>query len=216
MNILQELGLKYGTDKSKHKYKGLSYLDIYHSHFQNYRQSVKSFVEIGVLNGSSLKMWRDYFPNATIHGVDINPRCKDFESDRIKVHIGNQSDEQFLDYLRNSLGPTDILIDDGSHITHHQIKTYEFLIPIMKANSFYVIEDLKNSYEEVLNHHNLREIWPGMSYNNPSDSLKNYRDDFNVWIQSKIKQMDFHCSDSKVFGIYHYPMIVILENKESQ
>ena len=68
-----------------------------------------------------------------------------------------------------------------------------------------------NSYEEVLNHHDIRSIWPGMAYNNLSDELKNYRDDFNIWIQSMVKKLDFHDISSNLLAIHHYPMIVIFE-----
>jgi hypothetical protein len=93
--LLQELGLKYGTDKASHMFRGISYLDIYDRHFYEIRDSVKSFVEIGILNGKSLLMWREYFPNATIVGIDINPECKSYESERIKIYIGDQNDDNF-------------------------------------------------------------------------------------------------------------------------
>ena len=212
--MLQQLGLKYGTDKANHKHRGRSYLDIYDYYFEKRRLDVRSFVEIGINNGSSLKMWRDYFPHAIIHGVDIDPRCKVNEEERVKIHIGDQNDDEFLNSLSSELGSVDILLDDGSHITTHQIRTFNHLYGNIVSNGFYLIEDLRNSYEEVLNHHDIRKIWPGMTYNKSSDPLKNYRSDFDAWIQSKIKNLDFHDESSKLFGIYHYPMIVIFENKE--
>ena len=123
---LQEIGLKYGTDKSGHSYKGISYLDIYHKHFEKNRLDVRTFVEIGILNGSSLKMWKEYFPNATIYGIDIDPRCKSFEDDRVKIIIGDQNDDDFLNRIKVEIPSIDILLDDGSHITDHQIKTFSY------------------------------------------------------------------------------------------
>ena len=70
---LQEIGLKTGTDKSAHTYKNISYLDIYERYFNKIKNDVKVFVEIGIFNGKSLKMWKEYFPNAIIYGIDINP-----------------------------------------------------------------------------------------------------------------------------------------------
>ena len=210
--LLQELGLKYGTDKASHMYRGISYLDIYDRHFYEIRDNVKTFVEIGVLNGKSLLMWKEYFPNATIVGIDINPDCKSYESERIKIYVGDQNDDNFLSHISNELGGIDILLDDGSHITNHQIKTFNYLYPIIQDQGFYVIEDLRNSYEEVLNIHDVREIWPGMKYNKPKDDLKNYREEFDIWIKDTIKKLDFH-TEEKILGIYHYPMILMVENK---
>lgn len=211
-SVLQKIGQKYGTDKSIHFHNGFSYLDIYDRHFFNMRNEVKTFVEIGVLNGKSLLMWRDYFPNANIIGIDINPDCKKYESDRIKIFIGNQNDDVFLSDVILNIGEIDILIDDGSHITSHQLKTYKHLYPLIKKEGFYIIEDLRNSYEEFLNHHDVRKIWPGMSYNNINEELKNYRIDFENWMNNIIKKLDFH-NEEKILGIYHYPMILIIENK---
>ncbi len=209
---LQEIGLSTGTDKSRHSYKNFSYLDIYEKHFKDRRFEVKTFVEIGVLDGNSLKMWKQYFPNAIIYGIDIDPRCSSYEEDRIKVIIGDQNDDDFLMKIKNEIPQIDILLDDGSHITSHQIKTFDYLYGNIKNKGFYAIEDLRNSYEDFLNPHDLREIWPGMEYNKPEDKLKNYRNDFNEWVQNMVRQLDFHENDNNICGIYHYPMIIIFEN----
>lgn len=210
--MLQNLGKLTGTDKSIHTYRGLSYLDFYEKHFEKSRLEVKCFVEIGILNGKSLKMWKEYFPNATIYGIDINPICKKFEEERIKILIGDQSDDEFLETIKSTIKSIDILLDDGSHITKHQIKTFNKLHPLINDGGFYAIEDLRNSYEEFLNHHNIRESWPGMKFNKPEDDLKNYRREFSEWVENMVKQLDFHDNNNKIKGIYHYPMIIIFEN----
>lgn len=210
--VLQEIGLKQGTDKSRHSYKGISYLDIYNKHFEKNRLDVKVFVEIGILNGSSLRMWKEYFPNAIIYGIDIDPRCKSFEEDRIKIFIGDQNDDDFLNKIKSEIPSIDILLDDGSHITNHQIKTFNYLYGLINKKGFYVIEDLRNSYEEFANPYDLRNSWPGMKYNKPDDELKNYRKDFDEWTQKMVKQLDFHDNNNNICGIYHYPMIIIFEN----
>lgn len=213
MHYLHNLGKKYGTDKcdDSHTYKNVSYCDIYDKYFSNIRHKVKKFVEIGIKDGASLKMWQEYFPNAIIYGIDIDPRCKAFEDDRIKCYIGDQNDENFLLEMKRIIGNYDILLDDGSHITEHQIKTFKILYENCNDDGFYVIEDLRNSYEEVLNHHNIREIWTGMNYNHENDTLKNYRKDFNEFVEKQVKKLDFFDS-GKLYSIHHYPMIVIFEN----
>ena len=209
---LQEIGLINGTDKAGHTYKNISYLNIYEKHFEKIRNDVKVFVEIGILNGKSLKMWKEYFPNAIIYGIDINPNCKQFEEDRIKILIGDQNNDDFLNKVKSEIKEIDILLDDGSHITTHQIKTFNYLHELIKSGGFYIIEDLRNSYEDFSGEHDLRIIWPGMNYNKQDDPLKNSRVDFNNWVAEMTKKLDFHEEENKIFGIYQYPMIIIFEN----
>jgi len=207
--FLTQLGRKYGTDKANptHTHLGKTYCDVYEKYFNDIRNEVKTFIEIGVLNGRSLLMWEEYFPNATIYGVDINPNVKQFENGRVKILIGDQNNPDFLKKLED-IGQYDILLDDGSHIIRHQINSFNTLFKNCKY--YYVIEDLRCSYEENINKHDIRKIWPGQAFNDPTDDLKNYRKDMNDFLLSHIKQMDFH-QTKKLFSIKFYPMIAIFE-----
>lgn len=139
-NPLEELGEKYLPSKRLH-----DYLKHYWCHFLDLRNSVRCLVEIGVQDGHSLYMWRDFFPSATIHGIDFDPACRHHEGDRIRIHIGDQSDPEFLAALQNG-GAIDcapnIIIDDGSHVADHQILTFETWFPWVKPGGCYVIEDI--------------------------------------------------------------------------
>jgi hypothetical protein len=138
--VLHELGIKYGTDKAGH-----GYLPIYERYFADRRGSVFNLLEIGVHMGASLKMWRDYFPNAQIHGIDNVPQKKELESDRITIHIGSQDNRAFLHDVAYA-NPFDIIIDDGSHMMEHQIISFETLFPCLNRGGLYIIEDLHTSY----------------------------------------------------------------------
>lgn len=208
---LQQIGLMYGTDKSRHSFKNSTYLDIYHKYLNHKRNEVKTLVEIGILNGSSLKMWKEYFPNATIYGIDINPECRKYEEDRIKILIGDQNDDAFLEKIKNELPNIDVLIDDGSHITLHQIKTFNYLYDKINKDGTYIIEDLANSYEEFNGDLDLRVWWPGMALNKSSDPLKNKRQDFNEWIQFLVKKLDLRDVNSRITSIHHHSMIVVFD-----
>ena len=212
-NSLEALGIKYNTDKvdSSHTYKNMNYCNIYEKYFYKIKDKVTKFVEIGIKDAYSLKMWKEYFPNAIIYGIDIDPMCKQYEEDRIKCLIGDQNDEKFLLNIKDIIGDYDILLDDGSHITEHQIKSFDILYENCRKNGFYIIEDLRCSYEEYLNHHDIRKCWPGMKYNKIDDQLKNYREDFVKFTEDKIKKLNFHNS-GKMFAVHYYPMIIIFEN----
>lgn len=217
---LYELGKKYKTDKCNkwHTYHGVNYLHIYQKFLESKRLNVKTFVEIGVNNGASLKMWQEYFPNAIIYGIDIDPRCKQYESERIKIFIGSQNDITFLKKIKKEIGDIDVLLDDGSHITRHQITSFNELYSNIKSGGLYIIEDLACSYEEHTNHHNIRQIWPGMKYNDKNDPLKNYRKEFVDFIEEHVNKLDkitygsIKDDDYKLLSIHHYPQIVIFEN----
>jgi len=141
-NILDELAIKYNTDKSS---KSHNYTKIYDKYLNSIREQKLNILEIGVLNGSSLNMWSEYFPNSQIYGLDINPDCKKYEKDNIKVIIGSQDDEEFL---QKNIKPIkfDLIIDDGSHLSRHQIKSFINLFESLNSDSYYIIEDTCCSY----------------------------------------------------------------------
>ena len=62
------------------------YFDIYDKYFSQYRDTDVVFVEIGIYQGGSLQMWKEYLgPKIMIYGIDINPECKKFEDEQIEV-----------------------------------------------------------------------------------------------------------------------------------
>ena len=87
-------------------------------------------------------MWEEFFPNAAIHGIDIDPRCKKHEGGRRAVHIGDASDPAFLDgILAKEPNGFDIAIDDGSHRMEHQLACFNHILPRLTSRGIYVVED---------------------------------------------------------------------------
>lgn len=125
----------------------LHYFDIYHRHFQRFRGEPVTLLEIGVYQGGSLQMWREYFgPRARIIGVDINPRVQQLAEPGIEIAVGDQADRGFLRALRNRVGPIDILIDDGGHTMAQQLTTLEELFGAVSERGVYLVEDVHTSY----------------------------------------------------------------------
>jgi hypothetical protein len=135
---LNALGILCGTDKSQ---LGFDYLRHYDRSLAQFRAAPMNLMEIGVSDGASIRMWKRYFPKATIVGVDIQERCRAFEEDRVKIEIGSQSDGPFIDSVMTKYRPT-VMIDDGSHIASDIIFTFERAFPALLAGGCYVIEDL--------------------------------------------------------------------------
>jgi 23S rRNA U2552 (ribose-2'-O)-methylase RlmE/FtsJ len=127
--------------------KWLHYFDIYHRHFQRFRGAPVTVLEIGIFQGGSLQMWRDYFgPQSRIIGVDINPRVMELAEPGVEIVVGDQADRAFLRQLREQVGTIDILIDDGGHTMVQQISTLEELYGSLSENGVYLAEDLHTSY----------------------------------------------------------------------
>ncbi len=207
MTLLHELGLKYGTDKATHiDHKGKSYCDHYHKQFESIRHEVKNVVEIGVLGCASLKMWREYFPNATIWGVDINPAVRSHAADRIRIIIADQNNEDDLQRILYTIGDIDIVIDDGSHVNRHIIHSFNTLQN--KVKHFYCVEDLHCSYEST-NDHDIRKIWSGQKYNDEKDDLKNYRQEIRDWLNKEVELLDGRVSRWSSICVYNYIFIFV-------
>ena len=123
------------------------YFDVYDGIFDRFKHKKITFVEVGVLNGESLQMWKKYFhPDSKIIGIDFNPECKKFEKDGIEIFIGDQSDEDFWDNFFKKVGKVDILLDDGGHTNTQQIITTLKSLPNITDDGILMIEDTHTSY----------------------------------------------------------------------
>ena len=131
-------------------HKWMQYLPIYERVLKGLRNQPIRLLEIGVDRGGSLQAWRRYLgAEATIVGVDINPACAAFDdpSRATHVRIGSQDDAGFLRSVVDEFGPFDVILDDGSHFTSHQIASFQFLFPHGVApGGHYLVEDLQTNY----------------------------------------------------------------------
>lgn len=127
--------------------KHSSYFVTYHELFEQYRNKPITFVEVGVLNGGSLFMWRDYLGDqARIIGIDFNPEAKKWESHGFEIFIGNQADPAFWSQLYATIGNVDVLLDDGGHTYEQQIVTAVSSLACIKDDGLLVVEDTHTSY----------------------------------------------------------------------
>lgn len=122
-------------------WKWAHYLDGYTEQFEPYREGIQMkdgsyrpirFLEIGVHHGGSLQLWRKYFgTNASIWGIDVDPRCLTVDDPDLEVRIGSQDDPNSLASVVAEMGGVDIVVDDGSHIARHQRKSFQTLFPLL-------------------------------------------------------------------------------------
>ncbi len=147
---MNELEQYFRNNPGRLIFKWDHYFDIYDRHFKRFKGKEIVVVEIGVFQGGSLQMWKNYFgPKAKIYGIDINPRVTALKEENIEIVIGSQSDRKFLRKLKSELPPIDILIDDGVHKMKQQIFTFEELFDKIKPDGVYVCEDIATSYQLV-------------------------------------------------------------------
>lgn len=131
---LHELGIKHHTDKAYCH----NYCHWYEQQLKG--KKIKAILEIGVKDGASLKMWRDFYPDAQVYGIDINkplgiPGVIEIQSDASKP-VEQIQDIKF-----------DLIIDDGSHYCSHQQASMKWLwANNLKKGGIYIMEDLHTSF----------------------------------------------------------------------
>ena len=141
------IDLFYSSKNKSTKWK--KYFPIYEKLFERYRNEEITFVEIGVLDGGSLEIWKKYFgKKSRIIGIDSNPECKKFENQDHEIFIGSQSDPKFWHNFYNQIGHVDIMLDDGGHTNDQQIITLIESIKYIKDGGLHVVEDVHSSYQK--------------------------------------------------------------------
>jgi hypothetical protein len=134
---LTNLGIKFNTDKATYH----RYTDFYDKLLFPLQNFPINFLEIGILNGASLMMWNEYFPNAKIYGVDINPHPH-LNSGKIITIVANQEKEEELLALPNDLH---VIVDDGGHTMFQQQLTLKVMFKKLLPGGTYILEDLHTS-----------------------------------------------------------------------
>jgi len=143
MSLLVELIDNSRTDKNTTH----SYLNTYETLFKPKKNSARNILEIGIQDGGSIKLWYDYFKNATIYGLDIR-KIKDIwpeikNKTRIKIGCFDAYNENFVN---NQIKPLnikfDVMIDDGPHTLESMIFFIKNYLPMLSDNGIFVIEDI--------------------------------------------------------------------------
>jgi hypothetical protein len=143
---------KYGSDKSNHH----NYHNIYGPILKN-RNEIRAVFEVGlgtnntdvVSNmgtrgkpGASLRAFRDFLPNASIFGADIDKRVL-FSEERISTfHVDQTEPSSFVEFQKSLPERFDLIIDDGLHSPNANIQTLNFGLSKIKAGGWVVIEDI--------------------------------------------------------------------------
>jgi hypothetical protein len=125
------------------------YLEQYDPIFEPFLKRAVSLLELGVRKGGSVLLWKDYFPQSQITGIDIELPNTFPATERIRLFEGNQADTAFLSSVAQQTAPDgyDIIIDDASHLGELTKITFWHLFDHhLKPGGWYVIEDWGTGY----------------------------------------------------------------------
>lgn len=123
-----------------------TFLIRYDQLFTPIRYNPVTILEIGIggykdpyKGGGSLRMWAEFFPNATVIGLDLHTKQLELPTN-VRLEFGSQTDTELLNRLAAKYRGFDIVIDDASHVTEKTIITFETLW--VHTRLLYIIEDL--------------------------------------------------------------------------
>jgi SAM-dependent methyltransferase len=145
MQTLSELYLANHADRNFRRAsdKGTihTYIPVYETLFEAIRDQARNVLEVGIASGHSLLLWEEYFPNATIYGVDIEPAPTILTGhERIRTIQHSSTDAALVPLLGGT--QFDVVIDDGCHLLNFQLDTLKVLFSCVKPGGLYVVEDV--------------------------------------------------------------------------
>ncbi len=155
---------KYGSDKDeRHSYGGIymkllekkvnpKILEIGVGSTNDFPYA--GFPNAGLPAGGGLKAFKKIFPDSYILGLDIDSESIEIiESDGFKGFVVDQTSEKSLTEVKNKLLDLprfDLIIDDGFHDPHANLRTLISLFELLDEHGTYVIEDV---------HETLLDFW---------------------------------------------------------
>ena len=154
------LGKKYDTDKSSQRDNVTDhrhchpYTLFYDGMFKNKKNESLKIAELGILEGASLLMWKEYFANSEIYGFEYNHELIDrfktnFNNERIILNSINVKNNDSITTAFSDVNVMyDIIIEDTTHEFEDQIRVIENIYQYLKPGGILIIEDIFKSYNE--------------------------------------------------------------------
>lgn len=135
---LNQICSLYATDKNILH----CYVDkVYEGLFKGIRHSARNVMEIGLENGASVLMWREYFPNAIITGLNDKPCPQVEKRERVRLVVGDAYKYETADLVPSGF---DVIIDDGPHTLESMTFVIQEYLPKLSRGGVLVIEDIQD------------------------------------------------------------------------
>ena len=153
--MLSELIDNSRTDKNRDH----SYIDLYQKLLVSKKETATNVLEVGIgdnypqygfFNGGSIKLWHDFFPNATIYALDIKKPEEVWDNiknnDRIVLYLDNNAyDEHFFtETFLNKNMKFDFMLDDGPHTLESMIQFIKLYSQVMTDDGILIVEDVQS------------------------------------------------------------------------
>ena len=140
---LEELVDNSRTDKNTIH----SYLPLYQQLLISKKETAKNVLEIGIQLGGSIKLWNDFFTNATVYGLDIMDSKKVWEkiiNDKIILHTSTDAYNQDFFNTHISNKQFDFMLDDGPHTLESMKQFIKLYSQVMTDDGVLIIEDVQS------------------------------------------------------------------------
>lgn len=154
--MLSEIVNNIRTDKNTSH----SYLGLYQQLLVDKKDTAKHVLEVGIDKGGSIKLWRDFFTNATVHGIDVIPIeyvwHELINEDNIILYVSTDAyNEQFFKSAFLDKGiKCDFMLDDGPHTLESMVQFIKLYSQILTEDGILIIEDVQDiEWIEVLAHY---------------------------------------------------------------
>jgi len=169
MGYLETIIGKELSEEGKSLNKPGFYGTLYDELLLKYKDTNAVLVELGIGQGGSLQMYRDYLGSKSmIYGIDIQESAL-YEENQIKCFYGDSSKLETLKVI--PITDIDVFIDDGSHICRDVINAFEIFFPRLRSKGLYIIEDICTSY---------RPVDYGGGYKKPGTTIEYFKDMIEV------------------------------------
>ncbi len=135
-----------------------SYIDLYQKLLVDKKETAINVLEIGigdnpshpkVTNGGSIKLWHDFFTNATVHALDIKVPSEVWDNiknnDRIILYLGTDcyNENFFKEKILNKNIKFDFMLDDGPHTLESMKQFINLYSQVMADDGILIIEDVQ-------------------------------------------------------------------------
>ncbi len=135
-----------------------SYIDLYQKLLVDKKETAINVLEIGigdnpshpkVTNGGSIKLWHDFFTNATVHALDIKVPSEVWDNiknnDRIILYLGTDcyNENFFKEKILDKNIKFDFMLDDGPHTLESMKQFINLYSQVMADDGILIIEDVQ-------------------------------------------------------------------------
>jgi hypothetical protein len=151
-----------------------SYLGLYETLLNSKKTTAQNVLEVGIYAAGSIKLWRDYFVNSTVHGLDIMSIDQVWEGvkndDRIVLHTSMDAydNDNFTKLFLDKNIKFDMVLDDGPHSLESMRTFIKLYSQVLTEDGILIIEDVQ-SWQ-----------WIETLINEVPDDLKKYIQTFDL------------------------------------